>query len=42
LGIWYLYDVVVIAACDFRYCDGRRHVDCDVAGDEAGPTPVDR
>jgi len=41
LGIWYLYDVVVIAAGDFRDCDGRRLVRWDVAGDEADP-PGDR
>jgi len=42
LGIWYLYDVVVIAAGDFRDCDGRRLVRWDVAGDEADPPPGDR
>jgi hypothetical protein len=39
MGIWYLYDVVVIAAGDFRDCDGRRLVRWDVAGDEADPPP---
>ena len=42
LGIWYLYDVVVIAAGDFRDCDGRRLVRWDVAGDEADPPPGER
>ena len=42
LGIWYLYDVVVIAAGDFRDCDGRRLVRWDVAGDEADPPRGDR
>ena len=42
MGIWYLYDVVVIAAGDFRDCDGRRLVRWDVAGDEADPPPGDR
>lgn len=35
LGIWYLYDVVVIAAGDFRDGDGRRLMRWDVAGDVA-------
>ena len=42
MGIWYLYDVVVIAAGDFRDVDGRRLVRWDVAGDEADPPPGDR
>ena len=42
LGIWYLYDVVVIAAGDFQDGDGRRLVRWDVAGDEAGPPPGER
>ena len=36
MGIWYLYDVVVIAAGDFRDGDGRRVVRWEVAGDEVG------
>jgi TM2 domain len=36
MGIWYLYDVVVIAAGDFRDGEGRRVVRWDVAGDEVG------
>ena len=42
LGIWYLYDVVVIAAGDFRDGDGRRLVRWDVAGDEADLPPRER
>ena len=42
LGIWYLYDVVVIAAGDFQDCDGRRLVRWDVAGDEADAPPGER
>jgi hypothetical protein len=42
LGVWYLYDVVVIAAGDFRDCDGRRLVRWDVASDEADPPPGER
>src|SRR5213596_1646378 len=42
LGIWYLYDVVVIAAGDFHDADGRRLVRWDVAGDEADPPPGER
>ena len=42
MGIWYLYDVVVIAAGDFRDVDGRRLVRWDVAGDEADQPPGDR
>ena len=42
LGIWYLYDVVVIAAGDFQDGDGRRVVRWDVAGEEAGPPPGER
>ena len=42
MGIWYLYDVVVIAAGDFQDGDGRRLVRWDVAGDEAGPPPGER
>ena len=42
MGIWYLYDVVVIAAGDFKDGDGRRLVRWDVAGDEAGPAPGER
>jgi hypothetical protein len=42
LGIWYLYDVVVIAAGDFRDGDGRRLVRWDVAGDEADLAPRER
>jgi hypothetical protein len=42
LGIWYLYDVVVLAAGDFRDVDGRRLVRWDVVGDEADPPPGER
>ena len=37
LGIWYLYDVVVIAAGDFHDAEGRRLARWEVAG-EGGPT----
>ena len=36
LGIWYLYDVVVIAAGDFRDADGRRVARWDVSETIAG------
>src|SRR5437773_11618573 len=39
LGIWYLYDVVVIAAGDFHDADGRRVVRWEVAEGIAGPAP---
>src|SRR5207253_6291492 len=42
MGIWYVYDVVVIAAGDFRDHDGRRLVRWDVSGDEAGVPPEER
>lgn len=42
MGIWYLYDVVVIAAGDFQDGDGRRLVRWDVAGDEAVAPPGER
>ncbi len=42
LGIWYLYDVVVIAAGDFHDADGRRVVRWEVAEGVAGPAPRQR
>ena len=42
LGIWYLYDVVVIAAGDFHDADGRRVVRWEVAEGIAGPAPSQR
>ena len=42
MGIWYLYDVVVIAAGDFRDSDGRRLTRWDVVVDEADPFPGER
>ena len=42
LGIWYLYDVVVIAAGDFQDGSGRRVVRWEVAGEPAGTTPSER
>jgi hypothetical protein len=42
LGIWYLYDVIVIAAGDFRDGSGRRVVRWEVAGEPAGTTPSER
>jgi len=41
LGIWYLYDVVVLAAGDFRDGEGRRVTRWDVA-DSAAPGASDR
>jgi len=41
LGIWYLYDVVVLAAGDFRDGEGRRVARWDV-GDSAAPGASDR
>jgi hypothetical protein len=41
LGVWYLYDVVVIAAGDMRDGAGRRIARWDVAGD-ASPAAPDR
>jgi len=35
LGIWYLYDVVVIAAGDFHDAEGRRVARWEVAGEAA-------
>jgi len=42
LGIWYLYDVVVIAAGDFRDADGRRVARWDVSETIAGLPASDR
>lgn len=42
LGIWYLYDVVVIAAGDFRDGDGRRLARWEVGEAEGGPPPSQR
>ena len=42
MGVWYLYDVVVIAAGDFRDSDGRRLSRWDVVVDEADPFPGER
>jgi hypothetical protein len=42
LGIWYLYDVVVIAAGDFQDADGRRVARWEVAEGTAGPAPSQR
>src|SRR5216117_4345838 len=39
LGIWYLYDVVVIAAGDFRDGDGRRVVRWEVSDAGIGNFP---
>ncbi len=38
MGIWYLYDVVVVAAGEFRDSDGRRVVRWELA-DAASPLP---
>jgi hypothetical protein len=42
LGIWYLYDVVVVAAGDFRDSDGRRVARWEVSDAIAGSRPSDR
>jgi len=39
MGIWYLYDVVVVAAGDFHDGDGRRVVRWDVSDAAIGPGP---
>jgi hypothetical protein len=41
-GIWYLYDVVVLAAGDFRDRDGRRVVRWEVGEGEGGPSQSPR
>src|SRR2546430_7997784 len=41
MGIWYLYDVVVVAAGDFRDGDGRRGVRWGVSGAGIGPSASD-
>lgn len=38
-GIWYLYDIVVIAAGDFRDGDGLRVRHWDVGGEATGTAP---
>jgi len=38
MGIWYLYDVVVVAAGDFHDGDGRRVVRWDVSDAAIGPS----
>jgi len=42
MGIWYLYDVVVVAAGDFHDCDGRRVARWEVSDAAAGPGASDR
>ncbi len=42
LGIWYLYDVVVLAAGDFVDSDGRRVVRWEVSDPAAAPAPAER
>src|SRR3989442_9584490 len=41
MGIWYLYDVVVVAAGDFRDGDGRRVVRGEVSHAGIGPSASD-
>ncbi|HEU5262838.1 MAG TPA: TM2 domain-containing protein [Gemmatimonadales bacterium] len=41
-GIWYLYDVVVIAAGDFRDGDGLRVARWEVAGEDLAASPSQR
>ena len=40
--IWYLYDIVVVAAGDFRDGDGRRVARWEVSGAAIGPGPSER
>jgi len=42
MGMWYLYDVVVIAAGDFEDGTGRRVVRWDVAGEPGESTASER
>ena len=42
MGIWYLYDVIVIAAGDFRDGDGRRVARWEVSDAGVGPQRSDR
>ena len=42
MGIWYLYDVVVVAAGDFRDGDGRRVARWEVSDAGIGPSASDR
>ena len=42
MGIWYLYDVVVVAAGDFHDGDGRRVARWEVSDAAAGPGASDR
>jgi TM2 domain len=42
MGIWCLYDVVVVAAGDFRDGDGRRVVRWEVSDAGIGPSASDR
>ena len=41
-GIWYLYDVVVVAAGDFRDGEGRRLSRWEVSDAGLGPAPSER
>ena len=41
-GIWYLYDVVVVAAGDFRDGEGRRLSRWEVSDAVVGPAPSER
>jgi hypothetical protein len=42
VGIWYLYDLVVVAAGDFSDGDGRRVVRWEVSDRTAAPAPAER
>lgn len=42
LGIWYLYDLVVLAAGDFVDGDGRRVLRWEVSDPAAAPAPAER
>jgi hypothetical protein len=41
MGLWYLYDVVVVAAGDFRDSEGRRVSRWEVSDARVGPGPSD-
>jgi hypothetical protein len=42
LGIWYLYDIIVVAAGDFRDGDGRRVARWEVSDAVTGPNASER
>ena len=42
MGIWYLYDIIVVAAGDFRDGDGRRVARWEVSDAVTGPSAPER